>query len=90
MPDCVQQATTSGADPALCGVERAARLRGASRRGRTSGLTCPRNVRVSSTSRTGSADRPFCPAVIGNVLVYLDDNHLTASYATSMARPDRG
>ena len=27
----------------------------------------------------------FCPAVLGNVLVYLDDNHLTASYATSMA-----
>ena len=27
----------------------------------------------------------FCPAVIGNVLVYLDDNHLTASYSTSMA-----
>ena len=26
-----------------------------------------------------------CPAVIGNVLVYLDDNHLTASYSTSMA-----
>jgi hypothetical protein len=23
--------------------------------------------------------------VIGNVLVYLDDNHLTASYAASMA-----
>ena len=27
----------------------------------------------------------LCPAVIGNVLVYLDDNHLTASYATTMA-----
>ena len=27
----------------------------------------------------------FCPAVIGNVQVYLDDNHLTASYSTSMA-----
>jgi hypothetical protein len=27
----------------------------------------------------------LCPAEIGNVLVYLDDNHLTASYATTMA-----
>jgi len=27
----------------------------------------------------------LCPAVIGNVLVYLDDNHLTASYSASMA-----
>ncbi len=26
----------------------------------------------------------FCPA-FGNVLVYLDDNHLTATYAASMA-----
>jgi peptidoglycan/LPS O-acetylase OafA/YrhL len=30
-------------------------------------------------------DRERCPAVIGNVLVYLDDNHLTATYSTSMA-----
>ncbi|MFC4947366.1 acyltransferase family protein [Pseudonocardia sp. GCM10023141] len=28
----------------------------------------------------------FCPAEIGNVLVYLDDNHLSASYAGSMGR----
>jgi hypothetical protein len=44
----------------------------------------PRNVRFLDL-----ADRvcgpTFCPAVIGNVLVYLDDNHLTASCATSMA-----
>jgi hypothetical protein len=26
-----------------------------------------------------------CPAEIGNVLVYLDDNHVTASYAATMA-----
>ncbi|WP_433555544.1 acyltransferase family protein [Pseudonocardia xinjiangensis] len=30
-------------------------------------------------------DPDRCPAVIGNVLVYLDDNHLTATYSTSMA-----
>lgn len=27
----------------------------------------------------------FCPAEIGNVLVYLDNNHLSASYSASMA-----
>lgn len=27
----------------------------------------------------------MCPAIIGNVFVYLDDNHLTASYTTTMA-----
>ena len=30
-------------------------------------------------------DPEQCPAVIGNVLVYMDDNHLTATYLTSMA-----
>jgi peptidoglycan/LPS O-acetylase OafA/YrhL len=30
-------------------------------------------------------DATTCPGEIGNVLVYLDDNHLTATYATSMA-----
>jgi SGNH domain (fused to AT3 domains) len=30
-------------------------------------------------------DAVRCPAVVGNVLVYLDDNHLTATYATSMS-----
>jgi hypothetical protein len=30
-------------------------------------------------------DAERCPPVIGNVLVYLDDNHLTATYSTSMA-----
>jgi peptidoglycan/LPS O-acetylase OafA/YrhL len=30
-----------------------------------------------------TADR--CPGVIGNVLVYMDDNHLTATYSTSMS-----
>jgi SGNH domain (fused to AT3 domains) len=30
-----------------------------------------------------TADR--CPAVIRNVFVYLDDNHLTATYAATMA-----
>jgi hypothetical protein len=29
------------------------------------------------------ADR--CPPVIGNVLVYMDDNHLTATYGTTMS-----
>jgi peptidoglycan/LPS O-acetylase OafA/YrhL len=30
-------------------------------------------------------DETRCPAEIGNVLVYLDDNHLTAAYATTLA-----
>jgi peptidoglycan/LPS O-acetylase OafA/YrhL len=30
-------------------------------------------------------DPERCPAVIGNVLVYMDDNHLSATYSTTMA-----
>ena len=30
-------------------------------------------------------DPLFCPAEIGNVLVYMDDNHLSATYAATMA-----
>ncbi|WP_051579408.1 acyltransferase family protein [Pseudonocardia acaciae] len=30
-------------------------------------------------------DPEMCPAVIGNILVYKDDNHLSATYLTSMA-----
>ncbi|GAA1319718.1 hypothetical protein GCM10009610_47250 [Pseudonocardia xinjiangensis] len=30
-------------------------------------------------------DTARCPAVIGNIVVYLDDNHLSATYSTTMA-----
>ena len=34
-----------------------------------------------------ACDAARCPAVIGDVLVHVDDNHLTASCATSMSGP---
>ena len=44
----------------------------------------PANVRfLDIADRVCGPDR--CPAVVGNVLVYLDDNPLTASYSASMA-----
>jgi peptidoglycan/LPS O-acetylase OafA/YrhL len=79
MPDCVQRA-----DPAAppCGVERAAVYAPEPPWKHLTDL--PTNVRFLDV-----ADRvcgpAFCPAVVGNVLVYLDDNHVTASYAASMA-----
>ncbi|MFI5612860.1 acyltransferase family protein [Amycolatopsis sp. NPDC051903] len=30
-------------------------------------------------------DKTTCPPVVGNVLVYMDDNHLTATYLTTLA-----
>ncbi|MBM9467576.1 acyltransferase family protein [Nakamurella leprariae] len=30
-------------------------------------------------------DAEYCPVAVGNVLVYMDDNHLTATYSASMA-----
>jgi peptidoglycan/LPS O-acetylase OafA/YrhL len=84
MPDCVQRSTSSGADPAAppCGVARAAVY--APEPPWTHLRDVPPNVRfLDIANRVCGPD--FCPAVLGNVLVYLDDNHLTASYATSMA-----
>ena len=85
MPDCVQFSwvqRSGGEDAPPCGVERAAIY--AAEPPWTHVPDVPLNVRFLDI-----ADRvcgpAFCPAVIGNVLVYLDDNHLTASYSTSMA-----
>lgn len=44
----------------------------------------PSNVRFLDIAGT-VCDPLFCPAEIGNVLVYLDDNHLSATYAATMA-----
>ena len=85
MPDCVQSSwvqRSSDEDAPPCGVDRAAVY--AAEPPWTHLPDVPPNVRFLDI-----ADRvcgpAFCPAVIGNVLVYLDDNHLTASYSTSMA-----
>jgi peptidoglycan/LPS O-acetylase OafA/YrhL len=78
MPDCVHRADP-GAAP--CGVERA-EVYGAEPW--TLLPAVPGNVRFLDLA-DHVCDGAFCPAVIGNVLVYLDDNHLTASYARSMA-----
>ena len=85
MPDCVQSSWVQrpgGEDAPPCRVDRAAVY--AAEPPWTHVPDVPPNVRFLDI-----ADRvcgpAFCPAVIGNVLVYLDDNHLTASYSTSMA-----
>ena len=76
MPDCV-----AAADATACGVERAAVYAPVPP---WAPLDVPPNVRfLDIADRVCGPD--LCPAVIGNVLVYLDDNHLTASYAASMA-----
>ncbi|WP_374111969.1 acyltransferase family protein [Pseudonocardia sp. TRM90224] len=46
----------------------------------------PRNVRFVDIAGA-VCDATVCPAEVGNLLVYLDDNHLTAAYATTMAKP---
>jgi peptidoglycan/LPS O-acetylase OafA/YrhL len=79
MPDCVQRA--DAAEPP-CGVERAAVY--APEAPWTHLADVPSNVRFLDVANRVCGPE-FCPAVIGNVLVYLDDNHITASYATSMA-----
>jgi hypothetical protein len=99
MPDCVQSfgvqsvgagsssaehpgAATDASAAGSCGVERATVY--ASVPPWSHLLDIPPNVRfLDLADRVCGPDR--CSAVIGNVLGYLDDNHLTASYSTSMA-----
>lgn len=79
MPDCVHR---NGPDPALCGAERSELY--APDPPWTAVPDIPANVAfVDIADAVCTAER--CPAVIGNVLVYLDDNHLTATYAATMA-----
>ena len=78
VPDCVQQQE----DPGHCGVPRAQVY---SADPPWSGLSdVPGNVGFLDTA-DAVCTPDDCPAVLGNVLVYLDDNHLSASYTTSMA-----
>jgi hypothetical protein len=46
-------------------------------------LDLPSNVRFLDIA-DAVCDQTFCPAQVGNVLVYLDDNHLSVSYVRSM------
>ena len=79
MPDCV---AADAVDPAACGVPRAEVYASVPPWAHLPEV--PPNVRfLDLADRVCGPD--LCPAVIGNVLVYLDDNHLTASYSASMA-----
>jgi len=78
VPDCVRQKDREG-DP--CGVDRDAVYAAEPPWAR---LDVPSNVTFLDLADYVCTESR-CPAVIGNVLVYLDDNHLTAAYATTMA-----
>jgi hypothetical protein len=79
VPDCVQ---TRPDDIPGCGVDRAEIY--APPPPWTDLPDIPPNVSfVDIADAVCDAER--CPPVIGNVLVYMDDNHLTATYSTSMS-----
>jgi peptidoglycan/LPS O-acetylase OafA/YrhL len=79
VPDCVQ---THPDDLDGCGVDRAEIY--APTPPWTDLPDVPSNVTfVDIADAVCDAER--CPPVIGNVLVYMDDNHLTATYSTSMS-----
>jgi hypothetical protein len=79
VPDCVQ---ADEADPDRCGVDREAVYPPVPSYAQLADV--PPNVSFLDTA-DAVCDARRCPAVVGNVLVYLDDNHLTASYTTSMS-----
>jgi peptidoglycan/LPS O-acetylase OafA/YrhL len=79
MPDCVMQ---RGRDADACEVPRDAVY--APDPPYTRLTAVPPNVTFLDLADS-LCDDARCPAEVGNVLVYLDDNHLTAAYATTMA-----
>jgi peptidoglycan/LPS O-acetylase OafA/YrhL len=79
VPDCVQ---TRPEDVDGCGVDRAEIYAPVPPWAELPDL--PQNVAFVDIA-DAVCDPERCPPVIGNVLVYMDDNHLTATYATSMA-----
>jgi hypothetical protein len=78
VPDCLQE---NGRGAAVCGVDRAAVYADTPP---YEHLDVPPNVTFLDLADL-LCDGLHCPAEIGNVMVYLDNNHLTAAYATSMA-----
>jgi Predicted acyltransferases len=78
MPDCVQQ----NEDTSACGVARDVLY--TAQPPWTAVPDIPPNVAFLDIA-DAVCEPTFCPAHIGNVMVYLDDNHLSASYAASMA-----
>jgi hypothetical protein len=79
MPDCVAQ---HGRDSERCSVDRSDVYAHVPPYLEVPGV--PPNVTfVDISDAVCTPSR--CPGEIGNVLVYLDDNHLTATYATSMS-----
>ncbi len=79
IPDCVQ---TQPEDVDGCGVDRAEIYAPAPPWAELPDL--PQNVAFVDIA-DAVCDPQRCPPVIGNVLVYMDDNHLTATYSTTMA-----
>ncbi len=79
VPDCVQQ---RGRGAVECGAPREAVYHADPPWTRLADV--PPNVTFLDIA-DAVCDATTCPGEVGNVLVYLDDNHLTATYATSMA-----
>lgn len=83
VPECV--AENSG-DPNVCGTDRPSTYSGADPLD-SAGL--PESV-VAIDLSEGFCISERCPPVIGNVLVYRDDDHMTATYARTLAPALRG
>lgn len=79
MPDCIQ---TNGINSARCTFPREDIYSAVPPYEKVAGV--PAGVTLVDTA-DAICTATTCPPVIGNVLVYLDNNHLTRSYATTMA-----
>lgn len=78
IPDCLQ----AGDDPAECAFGRGLAEEGDSTRHAAVREGLP-IVDLNDLFCPGAT----CPAVVGNVMVYMDDNHMSVPYALSLAAP---
>lgn len=81
VPDCVAGHERHAPE---CGIDRASVYTGDPPWTRVPDV--PSGVRFVDIA-DAVCDQQRCPAEFGNVLVYLDDNHISASYAATMAGP---
>jgi hypothetical protein len=89
MPDCVAQSaqqssfdeTDAAGSSAVCGAPRDELY---AQQPPWTAFDDPPNVKFLDIA-DAVCDAAFCPAEVGNILVYLDDNHLSATYTTTIA-----
>jgi peptidoglycan/LPS O-acetylase OafA/YrhL len=88
IPNCLEQAEWRGVSRTSCDVPRLSSLDTALTSAEALDAQAVPGVRFVDLS-SHFCDEAMCPAVIGGMVVYRDENHLTNGYAASLTKPLR-